>query len=807
MRMLLGLLSDVRFAIRALFQRPAFTAIAIVTLALGIGANASIFSVANAVLLRPLPFREPQGLVRVLAESPEIGVAGAGLALGDFQDMRRRSQTLEDLAVYKPRNFDLTGGSKPEVVRGLQATPNLLSVLGIRAALGRTFLPEEENPKRGQVALLTHGFWRRYFGGSSAALGRSIELDGERYQVVGVLPPDFRFPKAEIDVWVPLTVPSESQDRLSHYLASVGRLARGRTIEDANAELAGIAATLAQENPETNKGWTTRTLSLSEHLTRSVRPALLVLSGSVGFLLLIACINVANLLLTRGAARRKEIAIRAALGASRKRLIRLFLIESTLLAVIGAAAGLVLSLWAVGSLIAFSPNDFPRLAEVGVDRTVLVFSLVLALVSGLAFGALPALQLTRLDLNGLTKEGHGTGGRGSSRLRSFFVVTEVAFAFVLLVGAALMFQGFLRLGRVDPGFDPEETLVVQILLSPARYPGGAEQVGFFERLLTEARALPGVTSAAASSAVPLLPLGQNLLPFELDGPGAENSKGGNFAVFSAVTPGYFRTLHIPMVQGRDFHPGDKADAPRVVIVNEVLARRFWPNGNAVGKRLRATIQGTEPVSYEIVGVVGAARERDLAKDPEPALYAPDRQVPHPVMALVLRTQGDPLRLAGPLQSRLLEIDRNQPIFQVTTLSALVAQAGTRTRFYAALLGLFAATGLLLAAVGIYGVTSYSVAQRTREMAIRAALGARSEQLFGLVFGVGLKLALLGMVLGIAGSLALTRVLASLLYDVGVSDPLAFTVVVALLFVITGLACYLPARRVRRVDPRLAIRLG
>jgi putative ABC transport system permease protein len=806
MRAFTGLLSDIRFATRALLQRPGFTTIAIVTLALGIGANAAIFTVANAVLLRPLPYRSPDRLVRVLVDNAEIGITGAGLALGDFVDLRRESRALAGLAAYTARNFDLTGGQTPEVVRGVQASSELFSLLGVGPTLGRTFLPEEESPARSKVAVLSDGFWRRRFGGSPSVLGRRIELDGESYEIIGVMPAGFRFPKDETEIWVPLAVPPQGLDRLSHYLGSVARLAEGVTVAQAGEGLARLSAALAQQYPETNRGWSARAVRLSEHLTGPVRPALLVLSGAVGLLLLIACANVANLLLARGAARQKETAIRAALGAPRPRLVRLFLVESILLALLGAGVGLLLTLWGVEALVAAGPADFPRLSEIDVDRTVLLFALVVALVAGLAFGSFPAVQLSRLDLNGLTKEGHGTGGRASARLRASLVVAEVALALVLLIGAALLLQGFVRLGRVDPGFNPENTLVTQIFLSATRYPEVPPQVQFFEQLIAETRALPGVISAAAASAVPLLPLGQNLLPFEIEGSGDTRAAEGTFAVFSAVTPGYFQTLEIPLLQGRDFSLRDNGDAPPVLIVNEVMARRFWPDQSPVGKRLRASI-GPEPVFYEIVGVVGAARERELAGDPEPAIYAPYRQVPHRGMAVVARTSGDPLKLAGPLQSRVFALDPNQPVFRTTTLEQLVDEAGARTRFYTALLGLFAAVGLALAAVGIYGVIAYSVSQRTQEMAVRVALGARAADIFALIVGGGLRLALAGVSLGIAGALALTRLLASLLYGVRTDDLLTFTVVPLLLLLVAALASYLPARQAVRIDPMLPLRKG
>lgn len=801
------LFSDFRFAMRALLQRPGFTAVAIVTLALGIGANAAIFSVANTVLLRPLPYHDPDRLVLLLADNLKIGVEGAGLALGDFLDLRTQSRTLTGIAVYKTQSFDLTGGRTPEVLRGVQVSPSVFSILGIGAAQGRTFLPREESPGHDKVVVLGDGFWRRHFGASPSVLGGTLKLDGESYEIVGIAPAGFRLFRSEADVWVPLPIPAGGFDRMSHYLGAVGRLARGVTVAQANAELRRLTAGLAAEHPDTNKEWSARAVGLSSFLTSPVRPALLVLSGAVALLLLIACANIANLLLARGAARQKETAIRAALGAPRIRLVRLFLVESVLLALLGAGAGLLLTFWGVETLAATGPADFPRLSEIGVDRTVLLFTLILSLAAGLAFGLFPAVQLSRLDLNGLTKEGHGTGGKNSSRLRSSLVVVEVALALMLLVGAALMLQGFMRLGQIEPGFDPEGALVAQISLAPSRYATVPPQVQFFERLIEEARTLPGVSSAAAASAVPLLSQGQNLLPFNVEGSPQSEASGGNFAVFSAITPGWFQTLRVPLLQGRDFTLQDDANAPPVIIINQVMARRFWPNQNAVGKSLSATLQSVEPVTYKIVGVVGAARERDLAKDPEPAIYAPYRQVPPRGMAVVLRTHGDPLKLAEAFRRRVLALDSDQPISRITTLQQIMAEAGARTRFYTTLLGLFAAVGLVLAAVGIYGVVAYSMTLRTQEMAVRLALGARDGHIFGLVIGGGLRLALIGVILGLGGAFALSRLLSSLLYGISSDDPLTFALVPLLLLLVAVIASYLPARRAVHVDPMLPLRRG
>ncbi|HEX3552547.1 MAG TPA: ABC transporter permease [Thermoanaerobaculia bacterium] len=806
MRTLRNLLSDLHFAGRALLKRPGFTVVVVATLALGIGANAAIFSVTHAVLLRPLPYRDASHLVRVLADSVQLGVEGAGLAAGDFIDFRQQSRTLAGLSAYNPQSYDLTGGGdRPEVIQGAQVSQNLFSTLGVHAALGRTFLPDEEKPGHDKVALLSDGFWRRHFGADPGVLGRAMKLDGEAYTVVGVMPADFGFPAKDVAAWVPLAFPADKLDRMSHYLGVVGRLRKGVALPQAGEEMSGLAAALERDHPETNKEWKARVVRLSDHLVRKVRPALLVLSGAVFLLLLIACANLGNLLLARGAARQRETAVRAALGAPRLRLIRLFIVESTLLSLCGGAIGLLLAVWGVRFLVAASPAQLPRASEIGIDGTVILFALMLSLLAGIVFGAVPALQLSSPDLNSSFRGGEGQGGRRASRLRSSFVVSEVALALILLIGAGLMFQGFLRLGRVDPGFKADNVLALQIALSSNRYPEDANQVQFFDRVLDEMKTLPGVRSAAAGSAIPLSPDGQNLLPFEVEGGESPEAAKGVFASFSAVTPDYFSTLGVPLLQGRTLTSRDSAAAPPVLVINQVMARRFWPRDNPVGRHLRMTIRGTKAVSYEVVGVVGSARQQSLSAEPDLAIYAPFRQVPHTQMFVILRTGGAPLGLAEAAQSRVFTVDANQPVLRTLTLDQLVGEAGTPARFYTTLLGFFATAGLILSAIGIYGVLAYAVSLRRREMSVRVAMGARSEDIFRLVIGGSLKLTLLGVALGLAGALGLTRLLASLLYGVSPNDPLTFSLVPLFLLGVALLASYLPARRAVQVDPMLPLR--
>ena len=799
----MGLLADLRFAFRALGKRPGFSAVVLVTLALGIGTATVIFSVVDTLLLRPVPYTDPNRLIRVVAANKEIGIEGAGLALGDFRDYRTESQSLEGLVAYSSRDFALTGGDTPRISRGTAVSAGLFSLLRVQPTEGRGFLPQDETLAEGQVVVISHQLRQDYFT-AAPVLGRTLELHGKPHRIVGVMPESFHFPNRQSRLWVPLTLDGENLNRMSHYLGAIGRLAPGVTTEQASGEFARIADALAARYPESNTGWTARTVLLTEHLTRRLRPALLALSGAVGLLLLIACANVANLLLVRATQRQKEAAIRTALGSSRGRLVRGVLLESTLLAMLGGALGILLAFWGLKALAAFGPAHLPQLAATDLDWTALLFTLLVTLVAGLAFGSGPALQLS---LPGADSLGQGRGvteARIASRLRAGLVVAEVAVALILVIGASLMLKGFSRLSRIDVGFDPDNVLVLHIVLSPERYPEVPPQAQLFESLLKEARGLPGVISTAAGSAIPLLPAGQNLLPFEpVDGePGLST-----FANFSAVTPDFFKTLKISLVQGRAFRPLDNADAPPVLVVNEELARRFWPGGKAVGQRLLGTIWGSEPISYEVVGVVASVRQQSLAEEPGPAVYAPYLQVPHLGMLVVARASRDPHQYTGPMSQRLWQLDPYQPVAQVTTLEEVVKEAGGRERFYTAMLSLFGGIGLLLATVGIYGVIAYSFARRSQELAIRVALGADSGSIFSLVLREGLKLTLAGITLGLPGALALVGLLSSLLYGVSPQDPWIFALAPMVFLVAALLACCLPALRAVRVDPVQSLRPG
>lgn len=798
-------MADVRFAVRALLKRPVFSAVVVLTLALGIGANTIIFGVVDTLLLRPVPFPGSDRLVRVLAVNDELGVQGAGVARGDFVDLRKEVGSLSGLSAYSTRDFDLTDGETPAVVRGAAVSPGLFALLEVDPAEGRDFVRSEERPGEGRVVILSEQLRRDRFG-DDPALGKTLELDGERYEVVGVMPEAFHFPTQAARLWVPLTVDPGNLDRMSHFLGAVGRLAPGATPDGVDVEVATVAERLAQRYPTSNRGWTAHSMLLTEYLTRGLRPALLVLSGAVALLLLIACANVANLLLVRATGRQKETGIRSAVGCPRSRLVRLFLLESTLLALLGAGVGLVLAHWGFQALAAFRPANLPALANVDLDWAALLFTLAVALATGIGFGLMPALQLAKPDLSRFTKDVHGSPGPVSRHLRSSLVVAEVAVALVLIVGAALMLKGFVHLSRVDVGFDPENVLALQVRLSPTRYPTEPPQVQLFESLLDETAHLPGVVSVAAGSAVPLLETGQNLLPFE---PEAGKIDPGQyvFADFSAVTPHYFRTLRIPLREGRDFRPQDDADAPPVLIVNDELAELYWPGESAVGQRLVGAISGTEPVTYEVVGVVGSVRQRRLVEPPAPAVYAPYRQIPHLQMMVLARSTGDPLQHADAVGKRLAGLDPDQPIARIASMEEVVSDAGGQDRFYTGLLSLFGSVGLLLAAVGVYGVISYTFARRKQELAIRMVLGADPRSIFGLVVREGFRLTSLGLILGLFGTLGLASLLSSLLYGVSPRDPWILTLALVGLLAVGLAASCLSARRAIRVDSLAPLREG
>jgi putative ABC transport system permease protein len=808
-----SLLQDLRYTVRTLRGSPGFALAAVLTLALGVGGGTTVFSVVNAVLLRPLPFPEPDRLQLVWTQSDER--PQSWLSYPEWGDLRERSTTFQDLAAVRDWSFNVTGAEEPERVSGLAVSANLFSVLGVGPVIGRAFLPEEDRIGAGRVAILSHGFWQRRFGADPGLVGRTVALDGEQFTVVGVLPREFRLlpPSSVFPGDAAVLVPLEPalgtgflRNRDVRHLHVLGRLAPGATAAEARAEVAGIGARLRAENTAgyTSPGWGMTAVGYHEQIVQGVRPALLMLFGAVGLLLLLVTVNVANLLLARHAARAREMGVRAALGASRSRLVRLRLIESLVLAVLGGAAGVLLALHGIELLRTIGPGSLPRLDEVGVDASVLGFSLLLTLGTAVLCGLLPALQTARSDGGELLRDGGRSNSAGASRgrTRSSLVVSQVALALVLLVGAGLLLRSLLHLQAEPLGFEPARVLTLQLSFAEARYPTGQARGAFLTEAEERLRALPGVQAVGAVTQLPLsgAHLGSGFFPEAGAATGEDRSVSADLR---GITPGYFDAMGIRLRRGRSFSAADGREAPWVGVIDETLAARLWPGEDPLGKRIRWQ-RAEQPI--EIVGVVAAVAHAGIGAGPRETVYRPYAQyAPGTPVFLAMRSDGDPAALAGAVRRTLHRIDPDQPIGDLRSMRARVADALGEPRFYALLLGGFAAFALLLAAIGIYGVVSYGVAQRTREIGIRTALGAGSGEVLRMVVAEGLRLAVVGVALGLVAALVATRVLSSLLYEVETTDPLVFVLVPLFLAGVALLASYLPARRASRVDPMIALR--
>jgi putative ABC transport system permease protein len=796
------LLQDLRYAVRSLLRRPAFAAVVVLTLALGVGANTAIFSVVNGVLLRPLPYREPDRLMVVWGNHTTIGHETASLP--DFLDWRREGGSFAHMAAIASTAFNLTGDGEPERVKGAWVTADFFPTFGVAPVLGRGFTPEEETSGRGQVVVVSHGFWQRRFGSDPGAVGKTIMLNGVPLTVVGVAPRGFRV-QGDAELWRPLRTDT-TQGRRSDYLFVVGRLKPGVTRERAQAEMATIATRLQRQYPETNTNWGVDVVPLKDEIVGEVRPALLVFMGAVSLVLLIACANVANLLLARAAAREREIAIRATLGAGQARLFRQMLTESVVLGVAGGAVGLVLAAWGVDAIQAARPDLLPRLDEVGLDWRVLAFTLLLSVATGVLFGLAPALRLARGDMQDSLREGArgASAGLGARRLRSALVLAEVALALVLLVGAGLLIRSFDRLQQVSPGFNPAGVLTAQIVFPSAKYPDAERVPVLYGQLAEKLAATPGVRSASVSSNVPMQ--GPPYISFAIEGrPDVEDGVVQDVQPF-VVSPGHFRTFEIPLLQGRALADQDNATAPDVVVISREMARRFFAGEDPVGKRITFGDPADTAATWRtIVGVVGDVKQEGLSADAYPQLYMPVAQNPQRGVYVSLRTAGDPLAAAPALRRTVKEVDADVPLADVMTMEQRVAGSVTQSRVNTALLAVFAAVALVLAGVGIYGVTSYSVEQRTREIGIRMALGAKPGDVLRLVVRQGMTPVLVGLAVGLVGAFAATRLLRSMLYDVSATDPATFAAVALFLVAVGLLSAYLPARRATRVPPTEALR--
>jgi len=802
-----SLLSDVRYAVRNLFRRPGFTIIAVITLALGIGANTAIFSAVNALLLKPLPFPELDRVVAIWDKLPSRGVLHNEVTVANYLDWQSQSQSFEQLALYRWWSANLTGIDPPERIQGFLVTANFLDTTGIKPILGRNFLPEENQPGKDAVAVITHSLWQRRFGGDPNILNKTITINSITRTVVGVMPEHFNFPKGA-ELYAPLAItPELTKSRGNHSYYILGRLKPAASIVSAQAELDNITARLEQQFPETNKGWGAAIFPIVADTVRTYDTALWIMMGAVGFVLLIACANVANLMLARASGRQKEIALRTALGASRWRIVRQLLTESLIVALIGGALGVLIGFWGIDALRAANPGEASRFApgwyQLGINAPVLLFTVGLSLVSGIVFGLAPALQASKTNLNDSLKEGGRQTSGSSHRLRSSLVVFEFALSLVLLVGAGLLTRSFLGLLKTDPGFNPDHVLTMNLVLPVAKYKDKPARAAFYNELVQRVKTQPGVESAAV---VNYLPLGgsNSSDSYLVEGEPEPNPGDENDGRYRVATPDYFRTMGISIVHGRGFTDQDKAGAPPVAIVNEAFVRKHWPSADPIGKRLRFYGPLERAPWMQVVGVVADVKhELNLPVTPE--YYLPHAQDPWNGMVLVARTSVDPGSLAGALRQQVWAIDKDQPVFDVKTMQEVRSTSVAVYSFSSIMLGIFAFVALLLASIGIYGVMAFAVTQRTQEIGIRIALGARSGDVLKLVVKHGMKLALLGMVIGLAGSWAVTRFIGKLLVGVEATDLLTFSLVSVCLLAAAFVACYLPARRATKVDPLVALR--
>ena len=809
------LLQDIRFGLRMLLKSPSVSIVATIALALGIGANTAIFSVVNAVLLRPLPFPNPESLVALFETDLQRGLQRGTHSYPNFFDIRSQNTAFERVSTYRSGDYIMTGRGEPARLQGAIVTSDLLPLLGVQPMLGRMFLPDEDKPSEtGRVVILSQPLFQKRFNADPSVLNQAITLNGVSYTVVGVMPAGFEFPiqNEPVELWTTIAGDASGQtpvttQRGAHFLRVIGRLKPGVTLEQAQADLTTIASRLEQQYPDTNTHRGLRVDSALSALVGDVRPTLFILLGAVACVLLIACANVANLLLARATSRHKEMAIRTALGASRVRVIRQLLTESVLLSLLGGAVGLLLAVWWSDLLVALGKEDIPRAVQVGIDWRVLGFTLGVSLLTGLIFGLAPAFHSAKSELVESLKEGaRGTSaGRFANLVRKGLVVIELGFAVLLLTGAGLLIQSLWRLQKVNSGLEPQNVLTFNVGLPEVKY-DYAKQSQFFIDLKSRLEATPGVQ--AASSILPLPLSGDRFsISFEIEGrPMAP--KDHPVGDFFSTGVGYFRAMGIPMIKGRDFDDRDRHGATPVVIITESLARQFFPNEDPIGKRIKPginTIEGEKTTMKEIIGVVSDVRNRSLDAEPKPAYYVPQTQVPFDQMAMVVKMSGDPHSLVSAATKQVAALDQDVPVFAVKTMEEYLSASVAAPRFSTTLLSIFAAVALVLTVVGLYGVMSYSVAQRRNEIGIRLALGAQSRDVLLMIVKQGGVLIVMGLVIGLAGAFALTRLLASLLFGVTAKDPFTFAAVAVLLAIVALLACYVPALRATRVDPIEALR--
>jgi len=811
--MLETLWQDVRYGVRVLLKHKGFTTIAVVTLALGIGANTAIFSVVNELLLRRLPYSDPDRIMMVWEVTPS-GRHENTTSRGNFRTWRERNQSFEAMAAFSDQRLNLTGDGAPEEVPVQFATPELFQILGIQPIVGRVFTQAEADPHQGQVALLSYGLWQRRFGGDPGVVGKTIKLHGSPFNVVGVMPADFQWHikkrsgtgKAP-DIWTVLSMPSSGPSLRGRFLSVVAKLKPGVSMAQAESDIKVIETHLAEESPEFNNGYSAEVIPLREQLVGNARSALLILLGAVGFVLLIACANVANLMLARAADREKEIALRTALGAHRFRIVRQLLTESLLLALFGSALGLALAWLGIKALIAISPRDLVSLQGVGINLTVLGWTLGISVVTGIIFGIAPALEAARINLNDALKE----GGKGSSsqssrsrRLRGAFVVAEIALALVLLSSAGLLVKSFVRLQQIDTGFDIDNILTMVVPLSSTKYREDPQVISFFRQANERIRNLPGVKAVGIVNYLPLYGGLGSSTGFKVEGrPPSPPGRGPGTNV-RVTDSGYFSAMGIPLLRGRNFSEAEDTEAKHVVLINQAMAEKNFPGEDPIGKRIDvAMFDSAHPT--EIIGIVGDVRYDSLIDKPEPMVYFPHPELTYEFMTIVIRTSNEPTSIAAAVQREIRAIDTDQPVADIRTMNQVMSETRSRARFNTLLLALFAILATLLASVGIFGVMNYSVTLRTHEIGLRMALGAEPNRVLRLILRQGLILTVIGIAIGLAGAMALTRLVSGLLFDVKATDPMTFGVIVVLLGLVSLIACYIPARRATRVDPLVALR--
>jgi putative ABC transport system permease protein len=801
-----SLLQDLRFAARMLVKHRSFTLIAIITLGVGIGANVAVFSVIHAVLLQPLPYGQPDQLVKIWDKRARLPKGRVSWA--DYADWKAKSRAFDGTAAYQTGDYNLNGKGDPEQVQGASVTASLFPLLRVSPLLGRSFSADDEKPGAHHVVILSHGLWEGRFGGDPGLLGRSIRIDDAPFEVVGIMPSGFFFPNQQTELWEPLAINPNSRmaGRGMHILDVIGRLRPGVRLEQARAEMSLIAARLEQAYPRENTGHGAGVFLLLDDWTSSYRTSLFLIFGAVIFVLLIACANVATLFLSRAAQRRREIAIRCSLGAGRERIVRQLLVESLLLGLMGAAAGLLLGHWLIKAIVLVTPADISRIGESNLNLPVLAFALLVALGSAILSGLAPALHISNPDTAGALKENSrgATASAAASRLRNVFVVAEVALSAILLTGAGLLLKSFLLVEHVNPGFNVANVLTANVSLQNANY-RPAQRQAFIAQVLDRIRTDPGVLAAGAVTHLPLAGNGPSF-DFQVAGrppaaPGEESK-----AQIRCATPDYFRALGISLLAGRALSATDSADAPNVIVINDVMAQRYWPNESALGKRISFDqTGGGTPVWREIVGVVQGVRHSGLESEPEPQMYAPFSQFSMPFATLVVRTYGEPLAFSKALRRAVASVDPAEPVSGIKSMEQVLEQSIASRKFNALMLGFFAAIAMLTASIGVYGVLSYAVAQRRAEIGIRLALGAGARSVMWLVIKRGMTLAVYGVCLGALGALVVTRLLSTLLYKVSVTDPFVFGSIAALLLGVAMLASYLPAYRATKVDPVVALR--